>query len=132
MISVNTNWIALIAVAVLAGCEASAASAPTQSQLTAVPTTLSPEAAALATRGLGASSLPKIQLLATSAGRTKLSRVIACALPAGDLLTAIASDGTPYTFTGRMGLAPSWVARAPSATERQKLAGCLGVVRARG
>lgn len=125
MTSVNTmNWMALVAAAVLAGCDANAAPAPVASSTVTAPA-VSHETTLLAGRSLVANSLPEIQLLATAGGRAALSNVVACALPTGRSITAIAGDGTPYTFTGEHGLAPGWAIHAPTASERQRVADCV-------
>ena len=81
---------------------------------------------ALDRHSLNGSSLPKLQLVATAEGREVLSQVVSCALPAGAAVTAVASDGTPYRFTGSLGLAPMWADHPPSALERSRVTACLG------
>jgi hypothetical protein len=81
------------------------------------------------------SSLSEMRLLATPDGRDALSLAVSCALPAGASMTAIASDGTPYTFSGAIGLAPAWPQRTPTAAERRHIltcvhAGQVGTIRA--
>lgn len=76
-------------------------------------------------KSLSANSLPEIRLLSTPAGRAALSNVVACALPAGASISAIAADGTPYAFAGEAGLAPGWIGHAPTAGERQRVASCI-------
>src|SRR5262245_53968750 len=129
MTSVNTNWIALAAVAALAGCEAAAAPAPTASHAAIAAPVISHETALLAGKSLAANSLPEIQMLATPAGRLALSNVVACALPAGASITVIAGDGAPYAFSGRHGLAPGWASHAATATDRTRVAGCVQKLR---
>ena len=125
MTSVNSmNWIALLAAAVLAGCDASAAPAPTASTPSAA-ATVSREIEMLASKSLSANSLPEIRLLSTAGGRAALSNVVACALPAGTSIGAIAADGSPSAFAGRIGLAPGWVGHAPTAAERKRVAACV-------
>ncbi|HEY0191877.1 MAG TPA: hypothetical protein VGC42_12235 [Kofleriaceae bacterium] len=74
---------------------------------------------------LGGSSMAHIALLATPGGRDLLGHAIACALPYGASFTAIDRDGTPFTFTGSLGLAPAWPARATTSAERASLGLCL-------
>lgn len=81
--------------------------------------------AALAARSLSASSLTRMQLLTTSDGRDLLAHVVACALPPGASITAITRDGTPYSFTGKVGLAPTWAQRAPSKLEQHRVNACV-------
>lgn len=83
------------------------------------------EAAGLAGRGLAASSLPELQLLATARGRALLSHVVSCALPRGAAITAITRDGTPYSFAGALGLAPGWADHAPTREEHRRVAACV-------
>lgn len=83
--------------------------------------------AALAGHSLAASSLTRMQLLTTPDGRDLLSHVVACALPRGASITAITRDGTPYSFTGRVGLAPTWAQRAPSKLEQHRVNACVAV-----
>ncbi|HEX3762402.1 MAG TPA: hypothetical protein VHW23_27060 [Kofleriaceae bacterium] len=79
----------------------------------------------LAVRGLDTGSLPEIQLLSTRHGRDLLSRVVACALPRGAALRLLGRDGTPYSFTGALGLAPGWAGHAPSVGERRRVTDCV-------
>jgi hypothetical protein len=121
------NTIAWLAAVLLTACAADPA--PASHPAGALDT------AALARRSLGGSSLAEMQLLASPAGRDALSHVVACALPDGASLTAIARDGTPYSFTGRAGLAPGWAQRPATADERARVTACVlahtsGVVRA--
>jgi hypothetical protein len=119
---------ALIAAMVLIGCGADPGADPGAANAAAAAPRLD-DAAALAGRGLTASSLPEIQLLATPGGRDLLSRVVSCALPRGAAITAITRDGTPYSFAGALGLAPGWAHHAPTTDERRRVTACM---RARG
>jgi hypothetical protein len=83
------------------------------------------DATPLAGRGLSSGSLPQIQLLGTPRGRELMSRVVSCALPRGAAVTAITRDGTPYSFTGELGLAPGWADHAPTGAERSRVTDCL-------
>jgi hypothetical protein len=112
---------ALLAVALVAACGADAPMPTTP--LASQPAQL--DATALATRSLGVSSLPGMRLLATPSGRDALARIVSCALPRGASITAITSSGTPYSFTGETGLAPSWAQRAPTAVEHQRVTACV-------
>ena len=85
------------------------------------------DASMLARRSLSGSSLSQMQLLATPDGREVLGRVVACALPRGASITAITRDGTPYSFAGRIGLAPAWAQHAPSAPEQHRVSACVTV-----
>jgi hypothetical protein len=110
--------ITLIAAALLIGCDASTpAPAPPS------PTPL--EATTLTAHRLRIDALPQMRLLATPEGREVLSYAVSCALPAGTSITAIAGDGTPYSFAGSLGLAPRWQSRTPTADERRRLAACV-------
>jgi hypothetical protein len=108
---------ALLATAMLSACAADA--------LPQGPPDVGLDPAALAGRGLSASSLTRMRLLTTSDGRDLLAHVVACALPLGASITAITRDGTPYSFTGAIGLAPTWAARAPSKTEQHRVTACV-------
>jgi len=104
----------LIAAATLTACGADAR--PTPAHI---------DASALARRGLSAGSLSQMQLLATPDGRQVLAHVVACALPRGATITAITREGTPYSFAGRLGLAPAWAAHAPSKLEQHRVSACV-------
>ena len=112
---------ALLVTAMLVGCDAEppVASAPAAAPAPAL------DAAVLAGRGLGSSSLPALQLLATPHGREFLSQVVSCALPPGAAITAINREGMPFQFTGALGLAPGWADHAPTGAERQRVTECL-------
>jgi hypothetical protein len=116
----NMKILAVIAAASLAACSA-AESAPeaTEASTTKVDT------AALGAHSLAVSSLPEMQLLATSSGREVLSRIVSCALPHGASITAINRNGTPYSFTGGRGLAPQWAQRAATAVEQHRVTACV-------
>ena len=110
--------IALIAAVLLAGCDADVLE-PALSSVAPF------DAAALTSHRLGVDSLREMRLLATVDGRDILSTTVSCALPAGASITAIASDGTPYSFTGDAGLAPTWLSRTPTAGERRLVIACV-------
>jgi hypothetical protein len=84
------------------------------------------DAVALTTHRLGGASLSEMHLLATPDGRDAMSHVVSCGLPAGASITAIAGDGTPYSFAGRIGLAPGWLHHTPTPGERRRVIACLG------
>ncbi|HEY0993912.1 MAG TPA: hypothetical protein VGD80_42945 [Kofleriaceae bacterium] len=113
------KMIAVIAAATLAACTESVPEAPT------LPATAEVDTATLAAHSLTVNSLPEMRLLATAEGRDVLSRVVSCALPSGASITAITSSGTPYSFTGKVGLAPSWAQRAATAHERSRVTACV-------
>jgi hypothetical protein len=130
---------AAVAAVVLAGCDAdgpepAAPSSATPSPATpssATPSSATPfpgtvDAVALTAHRLRIDALPQMRLLASSDGREILARAVSCALPAGASVTAIAGDGTPYSFAGSDGLAPRWLSRAPTAGERRRLVACVG------
>jgi hypothetical protein len=58
----------------------------------------------LASTGLTSSTY----LMNSAAGRTTLSYLIRCALPAGHSITKTDSTGAKYTFAGGIGLSPQW------------------------
>jgi len=112
--------LALIAAMILSACGAPGA------EDEPCPAAPAPAATAeLAGRSLAADSLPEIQLLSTGHGRELLSRVVSCALPRGASLRLLGRDGTPYSFSGALGLAPGWADHAPSAAERSRVTGCV-------
>jgi hypothetical protein len=115
----TTNSMILIAAALLAGCGADAK--PTARAHVSL------DASALASHSLSASSLARMQLVSTPDGRAMLSHVVACALPRGTSITAITRDGTPYSFAGRLGLAPAMAQHAPSQLEQDRLRACVVV-----
>lgn len=115
---------ALIAAAILGGC-GTAPDGAGHAAAAADEPALERDTAELAQRGLVGSSLPELRLLATASGREMLSRVVACALPRGAAITAITRNGTPYSFTGALGLFPDWTSHAPSAEARRRIASCV-------
>ena len=58
----------------------------------------------LSTTGLTSSS----GLINSAAGRTTLSYLVRCALPAGRTITKTDSNGASYSFAGGIGLTPEW------------------------
>ena len=58
----------------------------------------------LSTTGLTSSTY----LMNSAAGRTTLSYLVRCALPAGRSITKTDSTGASYTFAGALGLTPEW------------------------
>jgi hypothetical protein len=114
------NTIVLLAVVIVTGCHADpGAPAPRAAG------EINADAASLAGRGLAGSSLPEMRLIATARGRDLLSRVVSCALPSGAAITAIAGDGTPYSFAGALGLAPDWARHAPSRDQHRRVTECV-------
>jgi hypothetical protein len=104
---------------------ATTADAPAAPAAAQAPELALDDATPLAGRGLSSGSLPQIQLLGTPRGRELMSRVVSCALPHGAAVTAITRDGTPYSFTGELGLAPGWADHAPTGDERRRVTDCL-------
>jgi len=119
----RSTTIAVLAAAALAACgggePAATGSVTLGAQDAAAPELM------LARRSLAGSSLPRTRLLATPAGRELFAQVVACALPDGAALTAIASDGTPYSFAGASGLAPGWAEHPATSREQRVVAACL-------
>jgi len=112
---------ALIAAAILAGC----GTEPSDDTIPAPAAAPALDTSVLAGRSLGSGSLPQLQLLGSRDGRDLLARVVSCALPRGASITTITRDGTPYSFTGDLGLAPGWADHAPSSTERRRVNDCV-------
>jgi hypothetical protein len=116
----NMKLLAVIAAVTLAACCADESAPDTTEAPTAQVDT-----AALGARSLAVNSLSEMQLLATSSGREALSRIVSCALPRGASITAINSNGTPYSFTGSRGLAPQWAQRAATSVEQHRVTACV-------
>ncbi len=117
--------LALLATALLGGACDPDDKARANEEARALPADL--DTTALARRSLSASSLPQMHLLASPGGRDLLSHIVACALPAGTSLTTISRDGTPYSFFGRLGLAPTWAQHPPTAIEQHRVTACVRV-----
>ncbi|HEX7704098.1 MAG TPA: hypothetical protein VF403_25325 [Kofleriaceae bacterium] len=64
-------------------------------------------------------------LIETSDGRDVLTYMLGCALTPAQSLTLTTSTGTPYTFTGLIGVAPAWTTRALTLDEQRWVTGCL-------
>jgi hypothetical protein len=80
----------------------------------------------LAANKLSASALPSNTTLVDSAdGREVLSYVVGCALTAAQSVQVRATGGTVYTFSGQIGLAPSWATSAPTLTDRHWVTACV-------
>jgi hypothetical protein len=130
--------LALLALVVLTGCDADVlgtaradAQVPNTGPraISATVATAPTDAGALAGRSLGGSSIATMRLLASSDGRAALARVVSCALPPGASLTTIDRDGTPFSFAGSLGLAPGWVQRPATASERHRVDTCVRALR---
>lgn len=63
-------------------------------------------------------------MLATAEGRTYLSYIVSCALPAGDVLKAT-YGGEALEFHGGAGLVPDWEHRALTMSEKRWMSACL-------
>jgi hypothetical protein len=64
-------------------------------------------------------------LIETSDGRDVLTYMLGCALTPTQTLTLRTAAGTPYTFTGLLGVAPAWTTRALTLDEQRWVTGCL-------
>jgi len=71
---------------------------------------------------LGTTGSPLIE---TSDGRDVLTYMLGCALTPTQSLTLTTSTGTPFTFTGLLGVAPAWTTRALTLDEQRWVTGCL-------
>jgi hypothetical protein len=78
----------------------------------------------LAVNGLSLAGDEVNAIAADAGGRELLSYLIGCALPPGEAVEATTVDGT-YTFVGSIGLAPAWVDRVPTVSERRWVSACL-------
>ena len=63
--------------------------------------------------------------MTTAAGRTTISYLVKCALPAGHSITKKDQYGTSYTFAGALGLAPNWETGATTQTDRNWISSCM-------
>ena len=79
----------------------------------------------LASNSLGAAALTAGTLIETVEGRDVFSYIVACALPAGQSVTVKDSKKTPYTFSGEIGLAPTWLTSTPTVSQRRWVTACL-------
>jgi hypothetical protein len=66
-----------------------------------------------------------IGLMATAAGRTTVSYLVKCALPANHSITKKDQYGTSYKFTGLLGVAPSWESGSCTGVCQQWLSACM-------
>ena len=64
-------------------------------------------------------------LMTTADGRTTVSYLVRCALPAGSTLVKQDQFGTSYTFAGQVGLAPEWRDGACDAACQEYVSACL-------
>ena len=62
-------------------------------------------------------------IAATSDGRMFLNYLVGCALNSSQSLTT--TGGTPYTFTGSLGLATNWTSGALSGPDRRWVSACM-------
>jgi hypothetical protein len=64
-------------------------------------------------------------LMTTASGRTTVSYIVKCALPAGHTLQKRDQYGTSYSFPGLIGLAPGWENGASTQADRFWVSSCL-------
>lgn len=64
-------------------------------------------------------------LMTTADGRTTISYIVRCALPAGHSLKKKDQKGVSYTFPGAIGLAPGWENGAATQEDRNWVSACL-------
>ncbi|MEO8553677.1 MAG: hypothetical protein ABI678_27070, partial [Kofleriaceae bacterium] len=83
----------------------------------------------LATNKLAAASfatgMQAKPLLETADGRDVLTYMLQCALSSSQSITLTDSSGTPWKFTGAIGVAPAWTTRALTVTEQRWVTACL-------
>jgi hypothetical protein len=79
----------------------------------------------LASNALSEAALTSGGLIETEEGRDVFSYIVSCALPGGESVTAMDSQGTEYTFHGEIGLAPTWQTSTPSVSARRWVTACL-------
>src|SRR4051794_25791374 len=64
-------------------------------------------------------------LMTTATGRTQISYIVRCALPATVSITKKDQNGVSYTFQGLLGMAPQWQNGACDATCQEGVSACL-------
>jgi len=75
----------------------------------------------LSTTGLTSSTF----LMNSAAGRSTLSYLVRCALPAGRTITKTDSTGASYSFAGGIGLTPQWETGVCDYTCQQWISACM-------
>ena len=75
----------------------------------------------LATTGLTSSTY----LMNSAAGRSTLSYLVRCALPAGRTITKTDSTGASYSFAGGIGLTPQWETGTCDGDCQRWISGCM-------
>jgi hypothetical protein len=63
--------------------------------------------------------------MTTSAGRSTVSYLVRCALPANASITKKDQNGTSYTFAGELGLAPGWQNGACDTVCQETISACM-------
>src|SRR5205814_8599391 len=64
-------------------------------------------------------------LLSSTSGRSTMSYLVRCAMPAGSSITQQDANGVSYTFTGEMGMAPQWATNLCDSACQQQLPACM-------
>ena len=64
-------------------------------------------------------------LMTSADGRTTMSYLVRCALPAGHSITMTDQTGMPYTFAGEIGIAPQWENGACDTACQEYVTACL-------
>ncbi len=64
-------------------------------------------------------------LMTTDTGRTQISYIVRCALPAGASITKKDQYGNSYTFQGLLGMAPQWQTGACDSNCQEDVSSCL-------
>jgi hypothetical protein len=76
--------------------------------------------------GLGSNGLTSDSYLMNSAdGRTTISYLVRCALPANQTITKSDQSGASYSFTGQIGVAPEWEWGNCSTDCQQQVSACM-------
>ncbi len=75
----------------------------------------------LSTTGLTSSTY----LMNSADGRSTLSYLVRCALPAGRTINKTDSTGAPYSFAGGIGLTPQWETGTCDSTCQQWISACM-------
>ncbi|HET6146881.1 MAG TPA: hypothetical protein VFH68_05070 [Polyangia bacterium] len=64
-------------------------------------------------------------LMSSADGRTTVTYLVRCALPAGRSITKTDQNGKPYTFKGQIGVAPGWETGACTGTCERWVSACM-------
>ena len=66
-----------------------------------------------------------VGLMSSSNGRTTLSYIVKCALPAGHSISKKDQNNASYTFAGQIGVAPEWEASSCGTDCQERVSACV-------